>query len=650
MKIRIVLFSFLISTTLWFVVPAFSQTKPLTTKSKKAERYFMDAVEFYQEKDFDRAIKALNKATEDDPYFIEAFILQGDILADKQQFPEAVASYKHALSIDHEFSPQLYYISANLELSAGLYLDSKKDYLKFLQFQNITSEKQAKARNNINACDFGINAMDHPVPFDPVNLGDSINSRDDEYVNGISSDDQKLYFTRKLPRSNEVVKNSSEYNEDFYCATRVDSIWRKARNLGPPINTYGNEGAQCISPDGQFLFFAACERDDGYGSCDLYWARKEGDAWSVPVNMGPVINSPQWDSQPSFSSDGVTLYFASKRKAGKGSSDIWRAELQSDGSWSEPVNLGDSINTSAAEMAPFIHPDDQTLYFSSRGHPGMGGLDLYYSRKDANSIWKKPFDLGYPINTFADEITLVVNAAGDLAYFSSDKLGGLGKQDIYSFKLYPEARPGKATYMKGIVFDNETKKRIEARFELIDLALNKTAVKATSDPVNGEFLLSLPTDRNYALNVSKEGYLFYSDHFELKGQSSKTKPFIKNIPLQPIRVGETVILKNVFFDTDKFDLKKESRAELGKLISFLNSNKDLHIELSGHTDNQGTPDHNITLSQNRAKAVFDYLVEHGVGSSRLTYIGYGLTKPIDTNETEQGRANNRRTEFRILSK
>ena len=650
MKARHILFFILLMQGIFLVTPVFSQSQVLTTKSKKAERYFLDAVEYYNGKAFDQALKALNKACEADPEFIEAFILQGDILADEKNYTEAVKNYKKAISINPDFSSHLYYITANIELATGMYLDAKKDYLTFFQFHDLTDEKRAKARINLKACDFGINSVQHPVPFDPVNLGDSINSPEDEYVNAITSDEQRLYFTRKLPRANNSPENLTEYNEDFYCANRVDSVWQKAKNLGAPINTSGNEGALCIAPNGQYLFFAACERDDGYGSCDLYWAKKEGDGWGIPMNMGPVVNSPQWDSQPSFSSDGVTLYFASKRKGGKGSSDIWSTQLQPDGSWSEPVNLGDSINTPQPEMAPFIHPDDQTLYFSSRGHPGMGGLDLYYSRKDANGKWKKPVDLGYPINTFADEITLVVNASGDLAYFSSDKLGGKGKQDIYSFKLYPEARPLIATYMKGIVFDKDTKKRLEADFELIDLATNKTIAKASSDQLTGEFLLSIATDKNYALNVSKEGYLFFSDHFELKGLSSKAKPFIKNIPLQEIRVGETVILKNIFFDTDKFDLKEESRTELGKLISFLNSNKDLHIELSGHTDNQGSAEHNIVLSQNRAKAVNDYLTAHGIAAERLSYKGYGMTKPIDTNDTEQGRANNRRTEFRIVSK
>ncbi len=366
--------------------------------------------------------------------------------------------------------------------------------------------------------------------------------------------------------------------------------------------------------------------------------------------MGPVVNSSSWDSQPSFSSDGKTLYFASNREGGKGSSDIWKTELQPDGSWSAPVNLGDSINTKDEEIAPFIHPDNRTLYFASRGHQGMGGFDLFVSRMDANGNWTSPVDLAYPINTYADEINLVVNAKGDVAYISSDKLGGKGGMDIYSFKLYKEAQPVMVTYFKGIVFDKETKQRLEAKFELIDLATGKIVSGSSSDKITGEFLLALPTEKNYGLNVSKPGYLFYSDHFELIGGNSKTKPFIYNVPLQPIRVGETVILKNIFFDIDKYDLKEESRSELGRLIQLLKSNLQIHIEISGHTDNHGTADHNLVLSRSRAQAVYNYLVVNGISKERLSYAGFGMTRPIDTNDTEQGRANNRRTEFSVVAK
>jgi outer membrane protein OmpA-like peptidoglycan-associated protein len=227
--------------------------------------------------------------------------------------------------------------------------------------------------------------------------------------------------------------------------------------------------------------------------------------------------------------------------------------------------------------------------------------------------------------------------------------GGKGGEDIYTFKLYKEAQPILVTYFKGVVFDKETQKRLEARFELIDLSTGKTVSASSSDPVSGEFLLSLPTEKDYALNVSKPGYLFYSDHFALKGENSKTKPFIYNVPLQPIKVGEVVVLKNIFFDTDKFDLRNESMIELAKLLQLLRNNPNIRIEISGHTDNQGTAEYNIQLSRNRAKAVYEYLTKEGIANDRLSYAGFGLTRPIDTNETEEGRANNRRTEFKVVA-
>jgi outer membrane protein OmpA-like peptidoglycan-associated protein/tetratricopeptide (TPR) repeat protein len=627
-----------------------AQTSPLSTKSKKATSLFTEAIDCFDRKDFPKAMRILDKAAQEDPAFVEAFILKGDILSEQKYPREAIVQYKKGIAANPDFSPTLYFIVANVELLTGLYEDARKDYEKFLSYPDQPKEKQAKANKNIKSCDFGINSMAHPVPFKPKNLGDSINSPYDDYINAITADEQQLFLTRKLPRVHHVSSESTEFNEDFYKAVKTDSVWRKAINLGPPVNTEENEGALCISPDGKYIFFAACNRPDGYGSCDLYWSKKTGDIWSEPENLGSVVNSSAWDSQPSFSSDGKTLYFASTRQGGKGSSDIWKTELQPDGSWSVPVNLGDSINTKFEEMAPFIHPDNRTLYFGSRGHQGMGGFDIFYSRMDADGNWTTPVDLGYPINTYADEVNLVVNAKGDVAYISSDKLGGKGGMDIYSFQLYKEAQPVMVTYFKGIVFDKETKKRLEAKFELVDLAIGKTVSCSSSDPLTGEFLLSLPTEKDYGLNVSKPGYLFYSDHFALRGESLKTKPFIYNVPLQPIRVGETVILKNIFFDTDKYDLKKESLSELAKLIQLLKGNPEIHIEISGHTDNQGSADYNIVLSRNRAQTVYDYLILNGIAKERLSYSGFGMTRPIDTNDTETGRANNRRTEFRVVAK
>ncbi|MEI6899480.1 MAG: OmpA family protein [Bacteroidota bacterium] len=632
--------------TFSFSLFTFSQ-QPLT-HSKKAERFYFDARDFYQVKDYKMAITAIDKAISEDSLFAEAYLIKGKILEDLRRNNEAIAAYHTGLLIKPDMHPGTYAIVATMEQKLGLYRPAREDFLKYLSFEALSEVQKNKAAGGLKACEFAIHQIDNPVPFAPVNLGDSINTSVNEYINAITSDNQRLYFTRALRSDSMTIVKTNEFEEDFFISVRKDSLWKRAHNLGPPINTHGNEGAICISPDGQYLFFAACDRPDTYGSCDIYWSKKLGNTWSEPANLGPVVNSENWDSQPSFSSDGKTLFFASKRPGGKGSSDIWKAELTAQGEWSSPVNLGDSINTPEVEMAPFIHPDDLTLYFSSKGHQGMGGLDLFYARKDIDGKWKKPINLGYPINTNADEITLVVNASGNLAYISTDKLGGKGGQDIYAFPLYEKARPVKVNYFKGIVFDKESKKRLLARFELIDLESGKTMMDAHSDPLNGEFLVLLPTDKNYALNVSKQGYLFYSEHFELKGDNSKSTPFIKNIPLQMIKVGETVVLKNIFFDTDKFELKPESQSELNRLIALLHSNPTLKIEISGHTDNSGGIEHNLTLSKNRAKSVYDFLVSKGILTTRLTHNGYGASKPIDSNETEQGKANNRRTEFKVI--
>jgi len=623
------------------------QSQQSGTSNKKAQKFFDSAMDAYLKRDNERAMQEVNKAIAEDSVFCEALVLKGDLLSDGRHAAEAIDMYKKVMGINPVFSINLLFITGGLELYLGRYADAKADYSKYLEGKNVPDIKRKKSLAQLACAEFGMDAVSHPVPFKPVNLGDSINTRFDEYINAITADEESLYFTRKVPRS-EKNPAWQGYEEDFYISSARDSIWSKALNLGPPVNTPGNEGALNISPDGKYLFFAGCDRPDGFGSCDIYWAKRSGNSWLEPENLGEVVNSPSWDSQPSFSSDGKTLYFASKRSGGKGSSDIWKTELSSNGTWSEPVNLGDSINTPYEEMSPFIHPDGQTLYFASKGHPGMGGYDLFYSRKKEDGSWSKAKNLGYPINTQADEMVIIVNAKGDKAFISSDKLGGKGREDIYSFPLYPEARPVPSTYFKGIVFDNETGNKLQANFELTNLANSKTVAKSFSDPVTGEFLLVLPSDKDYALNVSKDGYLFYSDNFSLKGVHTFDQPFIKNIALKPIKVGEVIVLRNIFFDTDKYILKPESVTELQKLLALMMKNPSIRVELGGHTDNVGTPAHNIELSRNRAKAVYEYLIENGIAKGRMSYEGFGLTRPVDSNDTEQGRANNRRTECKII--
>jgi outer membrane protein OmpA-like peptidoglycan-associated protein len=321
--------------------------------------------------------------------------------------------------------------------------------------------------------------------------------------------------------------------------------------------------------------------------------------------------------------------------------------MDSAGKWQNPVNLGDSINSPGDEMSPFIHPDNATLYFSSDYLLGMGGFDLFVSRKDSGNNWSKPENLGYPINTSRDEVGLIVNAQGNTAYYASGIHSDRGK-DIYCFTLYEKARPHEVSYIKGRVFDEKTRERLRARFELYDLDNGTLVSRSFSDGRSGEFLLCIPTNKNYMLNVEHKGYLFYSDNFLLEGIYHLEKPFLKDVPLRPIMTGEKTILKNVFFESDSYELKPESRYELDKVLRFLKTNPELFVEISGHTDSIGTAQYNYILSENRAKSVVDYLTSRGISEVRLDYRGYGCDQPIDVNDTEEGRANNRRTELRII--
>jgi len=385
------------------------------------------------------------------------------------------------------------------------------------------------------------------------------------------------------------------------------------------------------------------------GSCDIYQAFRKGNKWGMPRNLGGPVNSSKWESQPSISADGKTLYFVSNRSGGSGGMDIWVTQLAPNNEWTIPRNLGDKINTPFSEETPFIHPDGKTLYFTSDGHVGMGEKDIYVTRKDADGTWSEPKNLGYPINTWNDEQGLFVAASGENAYFSSDRKGGYGKLDLYSFKLYEEARPTRVTYVKGKVKDKETGKPLGAKFELIDLATSEVVIESSSDQIDGKFLVTLPVDHEYALNVSLDEYLFYSEHFSLPKEQDITKPYRMDVDLQPIKFGEKVVLKNIFFETASFDLLPESTVELDKLVAFMNNNASIHIEIGGHTDNVGKPEDNQLLSENRSKSVRQYLIDHAIPEGRIQYKGYAERQPIDTNETPEGRANNRRTEFKVVS-
>ncbi len=624
-----------------------------TSTNKKAIAAFESAMKYYQSNNDEKAREEALRAIEKDANFAEPHLLIAEIYQSKKQTQEAINEYVKAITINPGYNLSNFYNIAMLEISIGKYEDAKKDFERFLKKPNINPDSKETAERNLDNCNFAIEAMKHPVPFNPKNMGEAINSNLDEYFPAITADDQTFIYTRN--NRNEQVA----LQEDFLVSKKVNGEWSPAVLIGNGINTSGNEGAPALSADGELLFFVACQDSPdgsytggrkGFGSCDIFYSQKVGNAWSKPYNLGPNINTKNFESQPSFSADGKTLYFVSNRAGGFGGADIYFSTLREDGSWGIPVNIGNKINTPGKEESVFIHPDGKTLYFSSNGHVGMGGLDIYMSRKDEKGNWGAPVNLGYPINTFVDDNSLLINGNGDIAYFASNRPGGIGGLDMYQFELYEAARPSKINYVKGKVFDAKTKVPLGAHFELIDLETSKTMIISDANSGNGEFLVTLPIDKNYALNVSQPGYLFYSENFSLKGLSDNSKPYTLDIPLQPIDTGNVVELKNIFFETAKFDLKPESKAELNKLVSFLVLNKTMRIELSGHTDNVGDKKSNQLLSQNRAKSVYDYLILNGIDAKRLSFKGYGDTRPKVKNDSDSNRALNRRTEFKVIGK
>ncbi|MBL4586924.1 MAG: PD40 domain-containing protein [Flavobacteriales bacterium] len=479
-----------------------------STKSKKAIKYYKEALRFYDVKRSSEAIELLKKAIKADENFVEAHTISGDCYTDLNDYENAIIEYQKVVDINPNYFVYSYKHLADAQYLSGKYAAAIPNYKVFLTKERINPKIGGAAQRSLKNAEFGAKAVKSPVPFVPTNLGESVNSDQYEYFPVLTADEKTLVFTRNQRRSGAM-----DYQEDFYVSNSNGTDWGAARNIGAPINTDDNEGAQTITADGSQLFFIGCNRRGGKGSCDIYFALREGRRWGKPQNLDSPVNTSKWESQPSISSDGKVLYFASNRPGGLGGSDIYVTHLAPNGEWTVPRNLGEQINTKFAEETPFIHPDGKTLYFTSDGHIGMGQKDIYVTRKDANGNWSEPKNLGYPINTWKDEMGLFVAASGETAYFSSDRKEGFGKLDLYSFPLYEDARPDKVTYVKGKVRDKVFGKPLAARFQLIDLATSEVVVESTSDKITGKFLVTLPAGHEYALNVSKNGFLFYSEHF-----------------------------------------------------------------------------------------------------------------------------------------
>jgi outer membrane protein OmpA-like peptidoglycan-associated protein/tetratricopeptide (TPR) repeat protein len=616
-----------------------------STQSKKAISAYKDAEKLYLEGNMEAALPKLENAIGYDQNFIEAWLLKGDVERDLGFNFEALLTYKKVISIDGDFFPVTYYFAGNLSLEAGLYDESVSFFESFLLYNNVRPEIQLQTLDKLASARFGSYAMSHPNSDSIQILNDSINSTADEYINSLRFDNNEMLFTRRFKP--DSMLSDGLLMEKFFLSKKVQDFWQKAYDLNLNWPVDDQIGALSVSADGNTMYFAACGLQDGFGSCDIYQSTLVNNAWEQPVNLGERVNSTGWDSQPCISADGNQLYFVSKRKGGFGESDLWKCVRLSDGSWSDAINLGEFLNTSGNEMAPYLHADGKSLYFSSTGHIGMGNADLFLSRLDGADRWSKPENLGFPVNTIGEELNIIYNSDGNQAYISCNRKDGFGGFDIYSVLPDTKNKPAAVSFVKVIVRDSISKVYLSSDYNIIDLKSTIEIVSGLTDQRTGSFIQALPNGKQYSLLVRKSGYCIHTEHFNLEKRSDN-QPLIIEILLLPIKIGSTIVLNNVFFDVDKSEIKSESISELNHVVDFLSLNPEIKIELGGHTDSDGDTNSNLKLSSDRAESVRNYLIGKGIVEDRITAKGYGSTIPVATNLTMEGKRMNRRTEFKIV--
>jgi len=619
------------------------------TVTGKAKKVYYRANQYKKNRLVDKAIQDYKTVTKIAPGFIDAHYELAAIYFNQKVFVQARQGLAKVIEIDPNYKPQAHYYLGLTYWEENDFENAIVKFEDFLTWGDKNEKLKTKANKYLKNSRFAAKAIKNPVPFNPKPLGKTVNTSFPEYLPSVTAEGNTLVFTRRI-RS----------DEDVFISKKIDGQWGTPKPI-LDINTPANEGSQYISADGNLIVFVRCSDRTGYGGCDLYFSEKKGDIWSKPENMGQPINTRGWESQPSLSADGNILYYASNRKGTLGGRDIWRSKRNEAGIWSNPVNLGPTINTVNDDESPFFHPDGKTLYFMSSGHEGMGGYDLFIARRTGKK-WETPQNLGYPINTKGNEGALFITLDGTTAYFTKDNLPdddvekrtSRKQPDLFTFEMPETLRPIPVTYVKATVKDAiTTKKLANAKVEVINLLTDEVFSTSKTD-AKGNFLTCLPMGGNYALNVNKEKYFFHSENFELLETGSLQAPFLLKIKLQPLPSetvvenparSEPIILKNVFFESGSAELKTMSLIELKKLKTLLETNNNLNIQINGHTDNIGSEIDNLNLSENRAKAVAIYLIQEGISPSRLKYEGFGESQPIDTNDTEAGRKNNRRTDY-----
>lgn len=614
--------------------------------NKKAQKLYDDALLKLQARQFEVAKTLFEAATQKDNCFVDAHYQLGILYKQYERNTEKIKfHYQQVLTCNPHFPvASVHRVLGETFLHDGNYILAKKYLTSYLLFEKEPIQYIEKSKILLAHCDYALANISNKVDINVKKLSNKVNNHKSQYFPVSTADQQSLVFTIR-----DFI-GFQEY-EDIYVSKKVNGEWGQAQSISDNINSAKyNEGTCSISADGRTLAFAICGGPNRIDKdCDLYISYKNGDVWSVPANMGENVNSPAWDSQPSLSGDGKTIYFSSKRKGGFGEEDIWVTQADIFGNWSLPMNMGDLINSKGREVAPFIHPSLTTLYFSSDYHPGFGSFDLFVSYRDSVN-WGEPKNLGFPINTHLDESAIFITSDCKKAYFSAEEqsVKNLDRYVLYEFDMPKSAAcQNVSTYVEGKTYDNYSKKLISASVEVVNLKTNKTESFLTSDNMDGTYLAILNENSMYGLYATKSGYLYKSHSFSFKDLLS-FDPINMDIYLDPIKKGSSITLNNIFFATGKYELENGSQTELDKLIFFLNQNVDLKVEISGHTDNVGLKANNVLLSSKRAQSVLNYLVDKGIDEVRIIAKGYGDLQPKATNDSDANKQLNRRIECKIL--
>ncbi len=615
----------------------------LSTTNKKAIELYTLADNYRVRGQYREALDLLNQAIAKDRNFSEAYFRQGLILKAARDYAQSTKVFLYGLSLTPDAKRQkaYFYELGDNYLQEGNYAKALECIDRYLESEILNKPKMEQATLWKRNAQFGLRNQKTVSGFLPRKLPDTVNAFAMQYFPVMTADEGELIFTRR-------VGGGHDDDEDLVVC-RKDSLgrWTPPQSISPNINSRLNEGTCTISADGRQLIFTSCIGRRGYGSCDLFESRKVGNEWSLPVNLGPEVNSPAWESQPSLSADGRTLYFVSDRRGGTGNKDIYVSYKLENGKWTKAENLGTNINTPYDEISPFIHVNGRTLFIASNGKPGFGGYDIYRSEYE-NGVWSPTENFGSPVNTHEDQFSLFITRDGKKGFYSHEDNFKANSSILFEMEVPEDMQVKyKSNYVKGMVRDAQSKLPLGARVELFNINKNELTSFVQADSVTGEYLIVLTQGAEYALYVSHPGHLFKSLNFNYEVQENLV-PVLLNVDLDPVRAGASAVLNNIFFDLNKYDLKDKSVTELDKVIRFLTDNPTIRIEIGGHTDNVGTAAYNMQLSLKRAQAVASYLSNHGITATRLTQKGYGSEKPLAPNDTEENRQTNRRIEFKLL--